>query len=1061
MINVNVKRFLLSSYTVAVIVSLLALWLRFLLAPVLQENAPLLVFILPVMLSAWYGGWRSGLLATVLCALMGTYFFVFPAASFQGLDLANSARIIIFLFEGICISGLNEALRKARDRAENITSRLRESEEQYRLLVESVKDYAIFGLDAQGFVTSWNYGAELIKGYAAPEIVGKHLSLFYTEADIAQGLPECHLQSAIAAGRFEEEGWRKRKEGTLFWANVLITPLWSETGQLLGFSKVVRDITQQKRSEEALQDSYRLLQTVIEGTGDAIFVKDHQGRYKLVNSGTTKIFGRSREEVLGKDDTELLPADVSAFLRQIDRSVMSTGASRTFEEELPEADGMHTFLTTKDPYRDAQGNIIGVIGIARDITARKQAEATQRQLLKDLTDMKFALDQAAILVMTDAQGVIIDVNDKFCEISKFSRAELIGQTHRIVNSGYHSRSFFRGLWSTITRGQVWQGEIRNRAKDGTLYWVDTTIVPLLDEAGTPFRYFAVRFNITARKQVEEALALEKDISDLERKRLRSILNILPVGVFIANAQGQIVDANPAIQTIWGRSVPMSGSVEDYRAYKGWWSGTNRLLASHEWALARALQEKQTILNEEIDIETFDGQRKTILNSAIPIQNEMGEIINAVAVNVDITQRKQIEASLQKSAHRLETLQQIDRAILQITSPTEIAQAALLRLNQAIAYQQAMVVLFNFETNEAQILAGQVDAKSVGSVLPIYDLSPLESLRQREAVRYIEDLATMLQRPPLLDDLFKQGIRSVLIVALVVENQLIGDLYLLAQRPVAFDLESREIAQEVANQLAIVLQQAQLREQLQRYTEELEQRVAERTAALQDAIEGLEAFNYSASHDLRAPLRSMQGLSQALLEDYGSQLGDTARLYAQEIATSAEQSLRLVAHLLEYGRLSNTNINLQPLDLNKLVADAVTSLQDTLPGRETQVIVENPFPNVIGHRITLTQVILNLLTNAVKFVPGDRQPQIRIWAERCSGWVRLRIRDNGIGIAPEHQKRIFQPFERLHTVEQYPGTGVGLAIVRKGMERMGGHVGVSSTLGQGSCFWVELREAHTE
>ncbi|MBD0302103.1 MAG: PAS domain S-box protein, partial [Tolypothrix sp. T3-bin4] len=418
LVMIKVKRILLSTYSVAVILSLLTLWLRFLLVPLLGDSAPLLVFILPVMLSAWYGGWRPGLLATVLCTLLGTFFFVVPISSLLILDVQNSTRVVIFLVEGVCISGLNEALRKARNRAEKIASRLRESEEQYRLLVEGVKDYAIFGLDPQGHITSWNSGAQLMNGYTAEEVLGRHFSIFYTDDESAQGIPERNLRITVREGRLELKGWRKRKDDSLFWADVLITALWDQNNQLRGFSKVIRDITQQQRSEEALQESYGLLQTVIEGTADAIFVKDQQGRYKLANSATAKIFGRLKEEVLGQDDTALLPMEIAMFLQQVDRDVMEAGISQTFEEAIPETDGVHSFLTRKDPYRDAQGNIIGIIGIARDITERKQAEATQRQLLKDLSDMKFALDQAAILVMTDAQGLITDINDKFCEISK-------------------------------------------------------------------------------------------------------------------------------------------------------------------------------------------------------------------------------------------------------------------------------------------------------------------------------------------------------------------------------------------------------------------------------------------------------------------------------------------------------------------------------------------------------------------------------------------------------------------------------------------------------------------
>ncbi|HEY9823178.1 MAG TPA: ATP-binding protein, partial [Candidatus Sericytochromatia bacterium] len=212
---------------------------------------------------------------------------------------------------------------------------------------------------------------------------------------------------------------------------------------------------------------------------------------------------------------------------------------------------------------------------------------------------------------------------------------------------------------------------------------------------------------------------------------------------------------------------------------------------------------------------------------------------------------------------------------------------------------------------------------------------------------------------------------------------------------------------------------------------------------------------------------------------GDKIDSTGQDYAHYIVESAVQMDTLISDLLAYSRLSREDIQIQPIDLSRLIAEVLSQLDIELREQKAHITVEEPLPQAMGHRRILAQVLINLLSNAIKFVKPGVLPQVRIWAEEAGSkdlevgsedrtdyclpptphcphhWLRLWIEDNGIGIAVEHQERIFRVFERLHGVETYCGTGIGLAIVRKGVERLGGRFGVESQVDQGSRFWIEL------
>jgi PAS domain S-box-containing protein len=220
---------------------------------------------------------------------------------------------------------------------------------------------------------------------------------------------------------------------------------------------------------------------------------------------------------------------------------------------------------------------------------------------------------------------------------------------------------------------------------------------------------------------------------------------------------------------------------------------------------------------------------------------------------------------------------------------------------------------------------------------------------------------------------------------------------------------------------------------------------------------LEAFSYSVSHDLRAPLRSMVGFCQILIEDYasGKRIDGEWRDFVERISAAATRMDQLIRDLLAFSQMAREQVQLGPVEMGPLLSELVAEMRV----KEDSVRIDGPSAHVVGNRLLLCQVFTNLISNGLKFVAPGSEPRVRVRSdEATSGWIRIWVEDNGIGIAPQYHDRIFQVFERLHSSSAYPGTGIGLAIVRRAIGRMGGRVGVESEEGLGSRFWVELPKA---
>lgn len=272
-----------------------------------------------------------------------------------------------------------------RDRAQES---LRDSEERYRLLIESVQDYAIFSLDQNGRITSWNVGAEKIKGYTAEEVLGEHFSIFYLPEDRERGIPTENLEKARKFGRLEQEGWRVRKDGSQLWATVVISPLYDEDGELLGYSKVVRDLTRRRQAYQALQESEARFRTIFESAGIGIELVDLEGRLLAINPAIWDIFGYDRDELLSEAQAPMYqPVNVVAGSAHFQRLSLGEIDSYSLERPFQHKDGEQIWVQlTVSLIRDAESNPSYAVAMVNDITERRQMEAEVAELNRRLME---------------------------------------------------------------------------------------------------------------------------------------------------------------------------------------------------------------------------------------------------------------------------------------------------------------------------------------------------------------------------------------------------------------------------------------------------------------------------------------------------------------------------------------------------------------------------------------------------------------------------------------------------------------------------------------------------
>lgn len=759
---------------------------------------------------------------------------------------------------------------------------------------------------------------------------------------------------------------------------------------------LVADITDRKRTQQELRNREAQLQFISNSTPVALAHCSADGRFRFVNRAYANRHGLEPSDIHGRRIVDVLGEPAFERLRPYIEQVLA-GKTVHYELELPYRDlGKRVMAVSYVPEKDAGGAVHGWLCSVRDVTEERRMVA---ELRRSQSHFELALEAG---------------HCGACEWNLATNVLTWSREHfRIF--GYEPFSFepaHEHWWQRIhpddrrfvsTELEAARNEHRGAViehrialPDGSIRWVTSRGRFQYDTEGRAVSLHGIVTDITHRKHAEKVLRESEE-------RLRLATQAGRIGIWDWDIGANRVSWTDSLYTIHGISrSEFNGKVEGFAALVH--PGDRERVSI---AIQRSLKSTEPY---ELEFRALrpDGTTIWLFTNAVVLRDPNGQGVRMLGATVDITELKLTELALRESEQRFRTL------------------AA-----------HAPVGIFHTDSQGKCRLVNEAWTRLSGlTATQALDDGWAKAVHPDDCARVVAEWNDSIQHANVFTSeyRYRQPDGSSVWVSAkavrVLDEQ---------GRTTGFIGTVADINDRKANEAA------------------LERRVEERTASLREAVAQMEEFSYSVSHDLRAPLRAIQGYAEALLSEYSGQLDEQGREFLNRIVRNGTRMDRLILDILTYSRLSQREIHLQPVSLNRLVLELVQQY----PGAkdpQPEVMIREPLHPVLGHEPSLSQAISNLLSNAAKFVAPGIVPHIEIWTEAVGTDVRLWIKDNGIGVRPEHQSRLFGMFERIHPETKYEGTGIGLAIVRKAMERMGGNVGLQSDGVNGTQFWIQLPAA---
>jgi PAS domain S-box-containing protein len=827
---------------------------------------------------------------------------------------------------------------------------------------------------------------------------------------------------------FQSEYRFQKPNGDIIWVIGQAIAEYGHEGELIGYVGSITDISAAKRAElirqqvEAdLQQSEQKFRAVFDHMFQLIGILTPDGSVIEANRTALDVIGMSLSDVVGQPFWDTPWWTHSPQLqRQLKTAIVRAAAGELvrFEAEHILADGSSIFVDfSMKPVWDETGTVVMLIPEGRDVNDRKQVEIQLRQQEAFLKSIYDGTEQAIFVINVGLAGEL-----RYASFNPVS-ARYAGVTQAQIQDRTPEEAFGADLGAALRQNyerclEAGTSIVYEERLDFAAHviWTLTTLVPLRDQSDRIYRIIGTATDITDRKQIEEALRASE-------QRLQALLDNSTTVIYMKDTQGRYMLMNRSYEVLFHLDRNQVKGKTDHDIFPPVIADAFQL-NDREVIAAGVAIEKEEVAPQDDGLHTY-------ISIKFPLFDANGKIYAVCGMSTDISDRKRQEEILQNIA-------------LGVSAKTGAAffQALVEYLTKALGVEFAFISeLTPPERQTIRTIAGYGDDQAIAHY--DYELkdTPCEQIIfNQQLCVYPSQIQQQFPQDTYLRTIAAESYMGLPL--LDASGQILGLLTVISRQPIQDPDFMAHILTIFAARAAAELERQQAETVLKQQKQDLARSNAE-----------LQQFAYVASHDLQEPLRMVTSYLELLERRYKGQLDAKADQFIDYAVDGAVRMQTLINALLSYSRIGSKDQPFQPVNCEIMLADVLTNLQVTIDQNQA-IITHDPLPSVSGDRTQLAQLFQNLISNGIKFRQADA-PQIHIAAQRISDKWLFSIRDNGIGIESQYVDRIFIIFQRLHSRAEYPGTGIGLAICKKIVERHGGKLWVESQPNQGAIFYFTL------